>query len=53
MAAPRAKLLSTFAGLFDTDQWAVTHCGWEGNRMSGVALLMRNSLHCLSNHLSA
>ena len=35
---------------FGTGQRAVTLCGWEGNRRSGVALAMRHRLGGLSTY---
>jgi len=32
------------SSVFGTGQWAVTLCGWEGNRGSGIALAMRHRL---------
>jgi len=35
---------------YGTSQMAVTLCGWEGNRRSGVALAMRHRLSGLSTY---
>jgi len=41
----------TPSSIFDTSQWVVMPCGWEGNRRSGVALATRHTLVVL--HLRA
>ena len=36
---------------FGTGQGTVMHCGWKGNRRSGVALVMHHSLQWLIHPL--
>jgi len=46
------KLFTHRAVQFGTGQGAVMPCGWEGNRRSGVALVMRHRLQWWSQSLS-